>query len=408
MMHTPRPINAEEKLQSYFGMPVEVKYCSKCVMSNQRPSTTIEFKNVDKKQSLEMDDRSVCAACIQHERKWNEIDYEERQKVLERILDRHRSNDGSYDVLVPSSGGKDSMYVAHVLKHKFGMHPLTVTWPPHMYTKIGRQNFESFNRYFDNISFNPAEDVHRLLTREAFLNLLHPFQPFILGQKNIGPKIAMKYGIKLIMYGETESEQGSRVDPNNPKMDPKYFAVPRKDRTNVIIGKRSYDELLNLGLSRMDLEPYLPIALEDMKASEIEVFYMSYFENWRSQEKYYYAMEHCGFQPNPERTEGTFTKFASLDDKIDGLQYYTTWIKFGVGRASYDASGEIRHRYIDRDEGVALVHKFDGEFPKKYHQDCLEYMGIDEKAFWDAIDRFRSPHLWKNEWNEWKLRHIVT
>ena len=395
------------KLESYFGLPEEVQYCTQCVMSNQRPSSTIEFKNVDKKQSLLMDERGVCAACVQHENKWGKIDYEAREKVLEEILDRHRSKDESYDVLVPGSGGKDSMYVTHVLKHKCGMHPLTVTWPPHMYTDIGRRNFDIWVRQFDNVSFHPAGDAHRLLTREAFVNLLHPFQPFILGQKNIGPKMALNYGIKLVMYGENESEGGSRVDPNNPKMDPKYFAVPRDQRTDVVIGKHPYEQLLEMGLSRADLEPYLPVALEEIEEAEIEVFYMSYFENWRSQEKYYYGMEHCGFKPNPERTEGTFTKFSSLDDKIDGLQYYTTYIKFGIGRATYDASGEIRHRYIDRDEGVALVHKYDGEFPKKYHDDCLKYMGIDEEKFWETIDRFRSPHLWKKEGNEWKLRHIV-
>ena len=85
-----------------------------------------------------------------------------------------------------------------------------------MYTDIGRKNMDAFLRHFDNISLSPAGNVHRLLTREAFLNLLHPFQPFILGQKSIGPRLAMKYGIKLVMYGENESEGGSRIDPNNP------------------------------------------------------------------------------------------------------------------------------------------------------------------------------------------------
>ena len=90
---------------------------------------------------------------------------------------------------------------------------------------------------------------------------------------------------------------------------------------------------------------------------------MSYFENWRSQDKYYYSIDNLNFAPNPERTEGTLQNFG-LDDKIDGLQYYTTFIKFGIGRATYDTAQEIRHRYIDREEGVALVKKYDGEFPK--------------------------------------------
>ena len=390
-----------EKLAVGNGLPQEVKFCVKCVFSNQRPSNTVEFKNLDKKEAIVFDELGVCSGCRQHEQKWENTDYEARQKILEQILDKHRSKNGNYDVVVPGSGGKDSMYVSHVLKHKYGMHPLTVTWPPHMYTNIGRQNFETWIREFDNVTTSPNVSVHRRLTRDSFLNLLHPFQPFILGQKFIGPKVAMQYGIKLVMYGESESEGGSKVDPLDPKMDSKFFAVPRAEQKNIIIGKRYYNELIESGLTHTDLLPYLPIVKEDYIASGVNVYYMSFFENWRSQKNYYYALENCGFMPDSERTEGTFVKFSGLDDKIDGLQFYTTKIKFGIGRASYDASTEIRHRYIDRDEGVSLVRKYDDEFPKRYHQDCLEYMDISEEQFCAAVDRFRSPHIWKKDGSNW-------
>lgn len=402
-------MSAPEELEAYFGLPSEVRFCNRCVMSNQRPSATVEFKNTDDKKVMLVDDEGVCAACREHERKWGTYDYVARQKKLEEILDQHRSSDGSYDVVVPGSGGKDSIYVAHVLKHKYGMHPLTVTWPPHMYTDIGRKNFDAWiDSGIDNITFHPNGHVHRQLTQLAFLNLLHPFQPFVLGQKNIGPKIALKYGIKLVFYGESSAEGGSHEDPDNPMMIPEFYSVPRAERTNIMVGKRSYQELLGTGLTPTDLEPYLPVALEDARAADLSVYYMSYFENWRSQEKYYYALENSDFHPNPERTDGTFTKFSSLDDKIDGLQFYTGYIKFGIGRATFDAAQEIRHRYIDRDEGVALVQKYDGEFPKKHFEECLDYMGINEETFWQTIDQYRSPHLWTKEGNDWKLRNVVS
>ena len=28
-----------------FGLPKDIKFCKKCVISNQRPNSTIEFKN---------------------------------------------------------------------------------------------------------------------------------------------------------------------------------------------------------------------------------------------------------------------------------------------------------------------------------------------------------------------------
>ena len=134
---------------------------------------------------------------------------------------------------------------------------------------------------------------------------------------------------------------------------------------------------------------------------------MGYYMKWDPQEAYYFAVEHTDFEANSERTEGTYSKYNSIDDKSDPYHYYTTLIKFGIGRATYDASQEIRNHKITREEGVALVKKFDHEFPKKYFKDLLEYMDMTEKRFWELIDKFRSPHIWKKENGEWKLRKAV-
>ncbi len=243
------------------GLPNEVKFCKKCVVSNQRPSSTVEFSNVNKKSTIHFDDEDVCSACRYHEQKDHEIDWESRQQQLLDLLDRHRSDYGSYDVVTPGSGGKDSTYVTHVLKYKYGMHPLTVTWPPNMHTDIGRKNYEAWlNCGFDNLCFSPNRKLHRLLTREAFLNLLHPFQPFILGQKQIGPKIASRFDIKLVMYGEGQAEGGTKIkESQKPTMDPKYYSKPEAERHNLVLGGKSTAELLKMDIRIHDLEPYMPI-----------------------------------------------------------------------------------------------------------------------------------------------------
>ena len=71
---------------------------------------------------------------------------------------------------------------------------------------------------------------------------------------------------------------------------------------------------------------------------------------------YYYTVNKPVFCKS-ERTEGTYSKYASLDDRIDGFHYYTAFIKYGLGRASMDASQEIRNGQISRDEGMNLVKK---------------------------------------------------
>ena len=100
---------------------------------------------------------------------------------------------------------------------------------------------------------------------------------------------------------------------------------------------------------------------------------------------------------NPERTEGTYSKYSSIDDKLDGMHYYMKYIKFGFGRTTDDAAHEVRDGHIDRDEAVALIRKYDGEFPKKYFNEFLEYLSIDEKHFWEVVDSFRLPHIWTKD-----------
>ena len=142
---------------------------------------------------------------------------------------------------------------------------------------------------------------------------------------------------------------------------------------------------------------------------KIQVHYLGYYLRWDPQECYYYAAENTGFKTNTERTEGSYSKYSSIDDKIDPFHYYTTLIKFGIGRATYDSSQEIRNNKISREEGVNLVKLFDHEFPKKYFKDFLNYIDLSEELFFETIDKFRSPHLWtKDSNNNWKLRHNVS
>ena len=82
---------------------------------------------------------------------------------------------------------------------------------------------------------------------------------------------------------------------------------------------------------------------------------------------------------------------------------------FGIGRATYDASQEIRNGHITRDEGVALVNRFDGEFPDRYFDEIMQYIGMEPGRFHELADQFRSPHLWgKDAAGETKLRHSVS
>ncbi|MBC3888236.1 N-acetyl sugar amidotransferase [Acetobacterium paludosum] len=415
-----------DDLDVKYGLPREIKFCKKCVISNQRPNSCVEYDhtNESKKETIHFDDEGVCDACRSSEKK-KKIDWDLREKELIELCDKHRSKDGSYDCLIPGSGGKDSFYQAHILKYKYGMHPLTVTWAPHIYTPWGWKNFQAWiNAGFDNILYTPDGKIHRLLTRLAIENLFHPFQPFIFGQKALAPKVAALYNISLVFYGENEAEYGNPLaDNQSAKRDYKYFTS--EDKRKIYLSGVPMDDLKrNYGIDDGELKFYIPADPEILEEKKIEVHYLGYYLSWHPQGAYYYAVENGGFEAAPERTPGTYSKYNSIDDKIDDFHYYTTYIKFGIGRATYDAAQEIRNDEITRDEGVALVKKFDGEFPERFADEIFKYLSITEKEysiasqmfeepkmnkdyFMNITDRFRSPHLWKNENGIWKLRKTV-
>ncbi len=404
---------ADERLEAKYGLPPEVRFCKRCVISNQRPSSAVEFRHRadSKKVTIAFDDEGICDACRYAERKDAEVDWEEREAGLRELCERFRSRNGAYDCLAPGSGGKDSVFASHILKAKYGMHPLTVTWSPHLYTDVGWRNFQNWIHKggFDNYLFTPNGEVHRTLTRLAFVNLLRPFQPFILGQKNFAPKMALRFGLPLVFYGENEAEYGNAIGENTDarrKLD--YFAAAQEDWDSLYLGGVALSEMEALGIQPAQLEPYLPPDPDALEAAGTEVHYLGYYLKWMPQQNYYYSVEHCGFEANSERTEGTYSKYNSIDDKTDPFHYWTTLVKFGIGRVTYDASQEIRNHHIDREEAVALVHRYDEEFPRKFFPEFLEHLNLEEAEFFEIADSFRSSHLWEKTNVGWALRHKVT
>ncbi len=397
-----------QKNFSLYGLPEEVIFCKECAVSNQRPVSSVEFKSShNQKKGIYFDENGVCDACNYKKIK-NKIDWSQREKKLVELCNKYRKK-SVYDCIIPGSGGKDSAFASHILKYKYGMNPLTVTWAPHLYTDIGWKNFTNWCHIggFDNILFTPNGKLHRLLTKLAFENLFHPFQPFIIGQKIIGPLIALKFDIPLIFYGENQAEYGNSIKDNEkPEMDKKFFSV--NEPKEIFLGGINIDEIIDkYNFKLNEFSPYIPPRIEEIEKAKIEQQFLGYYLKWDQQEAYYYSTQNTGFKPNTERTEGTYSKYVSLDDKIDRFHFYTSFIKFGMGQTTHDASQEIRANKIDRDEAIALVKKFDSEFPKKYFKDFLEYVDINEEKFWQITDNHRSPHLWEKINNQWKLKHKI-
>jgi len=385
-------------------LPKKIVFCKLCVGSNQRPRT-------------EFDKDGVCKACrYAKDLKFaeNGIDWNKRENELKKLLDKHRSKDGSWDCLVPSSHGKDSAIVAHQLKYKYGMHPLTITWAPFIYTSIGFKNYmDMTHKGFDGMVAWPNGITHRKLSRVGFELKGDSFEAFVYGQKAYPFQIAVKFKIPLIFYGENGEVEygGSFKNVDKPYESPadweeEYYKGAGFD--TVLEEGNKMGIISDEELSDGCFDFYRAPPLENIKKVGVQMHWWSYYKRWMPQENFYYASENTGFNPNYKRTDSTYTKFTSIDDRLDAYHWYLAYIKFGYGRATRDACSDIRCGHITREEGVALTHKYDSEFPATHFKDFLNYLDIDESYFHKIIDRYRLPHMWGKIEDKWKRKCVVS
>ena len=354
----------------------------------------------DTRPRIEFDAEGICNACRNAETK-EAIDWDARREEFFTYVDRYRPKEGPYDCIVPWSGGKDSSSIAYKLKFEFGLNPLLVTFSPLIPNEIGQQNRELMLRAgFDHLMLRPDQAVSQRLARRFFLERGNPKVHWDAGVNAFPVRTAINYGIPLIFYAEHgESEYGGRVLSEESKKV--------RDFTEVIEHQIGDDpkNWVDNEVGEADLGPYVYPNLNQVKETGVVALYFAYFFRWSMYDNYRYIKDKIDFKSDPEgRTDGTFTDFDSLDDKIDNLYYYMQFVKFGFGRAVRDGSRMIQNGHLQRNETLELARKYDGEFPSRHHGDHIDYLGISETEFSETIDMHRNSEIWEFRGNDWKLR----
>ena len=153
---------------------------------------------------------------------------------------------------------------------------------------------------------------------------------------------------------------------------------------------------------------YFPADYRKLEEARIEVHYLGYYLKWTPQECYYYAVEHSGFQARPSAPRAPTASTTALMTRLTT----STTTRRSSSSASAGRPTMRRRRSArttsTREEGVALVRRFDGEFPERYFQEVMDYLGMTADNFHKLCDEFRSPHLWSKESGEWRLKHQVS
>lgn len=369
-----------------------MQYCINCLFPETKPD-------------LFFNESGVCSACIASKEKNSEIDWEEREKEFAKIVDHYKLPEGEigYDCLIPVSGGKDSTYQAYVMKKIYGMNPLCVCFETTSVTEVGQRNLDNISKMgIDVIHFKKNSIAYKKMVIASFKKIGDEMWPNHIGIFTVPIMIAVKFKIPLVVWGEnSQQEYGG---PNLESIKSRNLDRKWLEEFGGLLGYRIQDMIGVEGITKKELTPYFyPNDDEINNVGVSGVFLGSYFF-WDAR-KQLEIIKDNGFSVKEDGpTEGTYTNYENIDEKLVGLHDYLKYVKYGFGRATDHASIDIRNNRISRVEGLKLVKELDGKYPHYAVSEFIKYSGMSKSEVDKIIDSFTNPILFKRGSNGEFLR----
>jgi N-acetyl sugar amidotransferase len=360
-----------------------LRYCTKCLMPDTKPYITFNTEG-------------VCGACQANVRKQQAIDginWKAREENFnEVILNAKEKKAPFYDVLVPVSGGKDSITQVHRLKN-FDVRILAVNVDYGIKTEIGTYNLECIpaNLGASLAIYRPELFLHKKLIRIGFEDF---GDPDLLSHTMLHAyplHVALKFEIPLVLLGENSAfEYGgedrlSELKGITRDWFSKYAANQGHDAMYV-------SQKYGIPMGRLRFYDF-PDELEN--STSTQTIFSSYYFCWDSEEHLKIAKSY-GFCALEGPREGTYRNYVGIDEKINRIHQYFKVLKFGYGRATDHACEDIRNGRLTREEGKDLVRKHDLEPLSDYYvQDFIDFVGITMEQFHEVLEKFRNRDIWR-------------
>lgn len=374
-----------KKQSSLFkGTIDDVFWCTSCLNMSTRPR-------------ISFNEKGECNAC-----QWNEekktFDWKTQEEKLKGIIDKYSSINSVFDCIVPVSGGKDGSYIAHTLRSKYNLNPLTITVRPATETDIGVRNVLNFiDSGFNHIHISPDKEAMRAINKSGFVNEGQPYYGWLVAIHTAVIRLALSLNITLIFYAEDgEVEYGGSIQN-------KGGVVFGLDFFNDIYFEGIHDSVIkDASISEKEKFFFTLPSQDEIKGRDIHLTHWSYFEPWDPYRNYLVAKEHCGLEEIDDSNTGTFTNFAQNDQYLYDLHCYLMYLKFGFGRALQDAGIEIRRGSMTREQGVNLVNIYDGHYPESNLETYLDYYQMTKEEFDNVLDTHVNKALFEKVEGIWK------
>jgi N-acetyl sugar amidotransferase len=359
----PKTKYEEFSAKSAYGKPLfdkQLRYCVRCCM----PETA---------EGLAFDEMGICQPCRSAEQKIH-INWVEREKRLNELLQKYRSKDGkNYDCIIPISGGKDSTFQLYVLTQIYKMKPLAVTFSHNWFSDTGKYNLQNSLEVFDvdHIMFTPRRSVINKLAKKSLPMIGDSCWHCHAGVGAFPLQIAVKYNVKLLIWGESVSENDGRATYKEPIIyDRDYFTK--------ISARYEAEEMVDQDISLLDVCPYVLPAREEVEKTGIVGIHLGDYIFWDDERQTEFVRDNFGWKE--DKVEGTYKRYKSVECKMAGVHDYSKFIKRGFGRGTDHASLDVRAGLLTKYEGFELAKKYDTERPDALDE-YLKITGYTEDEF---------------------------
>lgn len=362
-----------------------IQHCARCLMPSTRPR-------------MHIDEDGVCSACRWHDEQ-KLVDWDARQKEFERLVDSKRKHQ-TYDCIIPYSGGKDSSAIAWKCKNVYGLNPLLVTYGQMIWTDVGRRNWHKVrDAGFDILYWGVNQDVSRKLARRFLIERFHIKNHYDAAVAAVPIRTAIQMGIPLVLWAEFgEGMYGGHVlsEEHNRKRD-------AAEILENLVGDDARNWAID-GVTEKDLFPYIYPDEAETTAAGVEGHYWSYYHPWDVWSNAMLVEREMGFEGVEPRSDGSHEGRDSIDDAVDGIDFWAMGQKFGFARSTRICSRLIQMGHMTRDEGLRLVRQYDHEFPEMYLDEVLDYVSMTRQELMNLADLHRAPEIWKQDGDSWSLR----
>ena len=344
-------------------------------------------------ETIEYDSYGVCNICLQHEYKKDKVDWSERKRMLDSLVQDYRGK-SDYDCLIPFSGGKDSTYTLYYLIKEYKLKPLVVQFNHgFMRPNLLANNERTFKKLgVDVLSFTTNWKVVKRLMLESLIRKGDFCWHCHTGICSYPMHVAIKYQIPLVFWGEPSSEYAAYYDYREndiEKVDETRFnrfvnlGITAEDMKGMI--EKDFD------LDPRDLAPYTYPAIRDLKRLQYQSVCLGSFISWDTKRHFEVISKELGWQGDEVEgmPPGKYS-YEKIECYMQGVRDYLKYLKRGYSRVTQMTALDIRNGRMERQEADQLVAQWEGKKPPSLRL-FLEYLEMSEEEFNKIIQKLVVP-----------------